>query len=103
MNSRKHFKILGISIIVIAIVNILAWAAPSLQHVTGINWCDFYADKIFPVWLNTFGRFMDIFSFSVGEILVTIAVLLVLFSIIFAVSLSHDRTKAIAFVTAEEH
>ena len=93
MNSRKHFKILGISIIVIVIVNILAWAAPSLQHVTGINWCDFYADKIFPVWLNTFGRFMDIFSFSVGEILVTIAVLLVLFSIIFAVSLCFLRKR----------
>ena len=92
MNKEKFLKKKYIPFVlmigIIALINILAWIAPNICAATGFNWCDFYVDKIFPLWLNTFGRLADIFPFSIGEILVTIAVLLVLFSIIFAVSLS---------------
>ena len=32
------------------------------------SFCDFYVNHIFPVWVETYGRFTGLFSFSVGEI-----------------------------------
>lgn len=46
----------------VVVLNILAWASS--------GFCDFYTEKIFPLWLNTYGRFTSLFSFSVGEILI---------------------------------
>ena len=40
-------------------INVLAWGSRSF--------CDFYIANIFPVWVNTYGRFTGIFPFSVGE------------------------------------
>ena len=40
-------------------INVLAWGSRSF--------CDFYIANIFPVWVNTYGRFTGIFQFSVGE------------------------------------
>ena len=40
-------------------INVLAWGSRSF--------CDFYIANIFPIWVNTYGRFTGIFPFSVGE------------------------------------
>lgn len=39
---------------------------------------DFYVKHIFPLWVETYGRFTGIFSFSVGEWMLYLAVLLVI-------------------------
>lgn len=48
--------------------NMIAWLCS--------DFCDVYLDVIFPVWVNTYGRFMGIFPFSVGEWLILIGILL---------------------------
>ncbi len=42
-------------------------------------WCisgfsDWYIAHIFPIWVNTYGRFTALFPFSVGEILLCLGV-----------------------------
>lgn len=41
----------------------------------GLSWCstvfcDIYVRYIFPLWINTYGRFTGLFPFSVGELLI---------------------------------
>ena len=41
----------------------------------GLSWCstvfcDIYVKYIFPIWVNTYGRFTGLFPFSVGELLI---------------------------------
>jgi len=43
-----------------------------------VSFCDFYVVKIFPLIVNTYGRFFGIFPFSVGEFMLYAAVLLVI-------------------------
>ena len=45
--------------------------------------CDFYADYIFGVELHIFGRLSGVFPFSLGELLIVLAALLVLLQLIF--------------------
>lgn len=53
----------------VILLNITAWLSTPF--------CDFYISKIFPIWVNTYGRFMALFPFSVGELMLVAAVLLV--------------------------
>ncbi len=43
----------------VAALNIAAWNSAAF--------CDWYISYIFPVWVNTYGRFTGLFPFSVGE------------------------------------
>lgn len=63
-------------------VNIIAWNSR--------EFCDFYVDHIFPIWVNTYGRLTGVWPFSVGEIMIAMgvaltaaAVLLGIFAVIF--------------------
>lgn len=47
-------------------LNLAAWFVPSFS--------DWYIARIFPFWINTYGRFTGLFPFSVGEILLTVGV-----------------------------
>lgn len=53
----------------VILLNITAWLSTPF--------CDFYISKIFPIWVNTYGRFTALFPFSVGELMLVAAVLLV--------------------------
>lgn len=66
--SIKKKKILILWIVII-FLNIIAWLIPPF--------CDFYTRFIFPIWVNTYGRFMSLFPISVGEWLVVLAILYV--------------------------
>ena len=75
---KKYIRLIIIFIIAV-LLNIMAWLGPVIDEHTHMgNWCDFYADHITGIWVNTYARFMDIFPFSVGEIMLTLAVLLIL-------------------------
>lgn len=56
-----------------------------LLNITGRVWqgfTDFYVDHIFPLWVETYGRFTGLFPFSVGEWMLYLAVVLVFLLII---------------------
>lgn len=46
------------------------------------GFCDWYVEHIFPVWVNTYGRFSDLFPFSFGECLIVVWLILVLIALV---------------------
>lgn len=63
--SRQFVALVSV-ILLMVILNIIAWFST--------KFCDFYAAYVYPIWTETYGRFTSLFSFSVGEILIMIAV-----------------------------
>ena len=57
--------------------NIVAWVSPAF--------CDWHIKYILPIWLNTYARLTSIFPFSVGEIMLLLAVLITVFNTILLV------------------
>lgn len=53
----------------VILLNVLAWKSNAF--------CDAYIKYVFPVWVNTYGRLTGLLPFSVGEILLLLAVILV--------------------------
>lgn len=66
---HRALKVYGIWALLVVVVNLAAAAIPGLS--------DKYIQYIFPIWVNTYGRLMDIFPFSVGEWMVAAGVALV--------------------------
>ncbi len=62
---------------VLAIIHIIAW--------NSVAFSDWYVCHIFPIWVNTYGRLTSLFSFSVGEILIVIGLVLVVLAILIGV------------------
>ncbi len=55
--------------------------AALLLNITGRIWqgfSDFYVNHVFPIWVETYGRVTGLFSFSVGEWMLYLAVVLTL-------------------------
>lgn len=77
MERKKRYWILSGVLIVMIMLNILAWKSPAL--------CDFYVDNIYPLWVNTYSRAMSLFSFSVGEIMLGIGAVLTAAGLLMAV------------------
>lgn len=57
--------------------NILAWKSKVF--------CDFYVAHIYPLWVNTYGRVMGFFPFSVGEMMVAAGAVLTAVVVLLAV------------------
>ena len=64
--SRKYFLLSAIGVALF--LNVLAWKSSAF--------CDFYVSYIFPIWLNTYGKWTSKFPFSVGEMMIVLAVTL---------------------------
>lgn len=71
---HKALKIYGIWLLGVLLVNLAAWTVPGL--------CDWYIRHIFPLWVNTYGRLMDLFRFSVGELMLAAGVGLVVIALV---------------------
>ncbi len=82
---------MGIILAIALMLNIIAWKSPAF--------CDFYVKNIYPLWVNTYGRFMGIFPFSVGEMMFAAGVLLTVVAFILAlgtaVALSCKKIKCL--------
>ena len=78
-NQKKKWKItIPISLIILSLcLNLAGWFSSSF--------CNYYVMHIFPVWVETYGRLTGMFSFSVGEIMLYLAVLLIVILILWAV------------------
>lgn len=70
---KMHKKTYLISLILIVVINIIAWIS------TGF--CDWYVDNIFPIWINTYARITSIVPVSVGEIMLVLAVIVTVFGV----------------------
>ena len=64
INKKKYLIYLLLAAVVV-VLNVVAWNSK--------EFCDAYIHLIFPVWVNTYGRFMNLFTFSVGEIMLFLA------------------------------
>lgn len=75
---KKYWKTAVPSILIMfaVILNVIGWKSASF--------CDGYVKKVFPLWTETYGRLTGLFSFSVGEWMLYLAVLLLLISVIFS-------------------
>lgn len=75
---KKKGLIIYLSIAVfILLLNVLAWGSTAF--------CDAYIRKVFPLWVNTYGRLTGLVSFSVGEIMLGMAVLLTVFAVVLGI------------------
>lgn len=72
----------------IFLLNLAAWSSRAF--------CDWYLEHIFPVWVNTYGRFMDLFPFSVGEIMLGLGALLAVAALILWIPLAISKAIDIA-------
>ena len=71
---KKISKIIYIiGMLGVIMLNYLAWRSR--------EFCDWYIDRIFPVWLNTYARLTSALSISVGEIMLILAVGITAFGI----------------------
>ena len=71
---KKISKIIyAIGMLGVIMLNYLAWRSR--------EFCDWYIDHIFPVWLNTYVRLTSALSISVGEIMLILAVGITAFGI----------------------
>ena len=80
MQGKKHHAgrwIYGIGIAGVVILNVIAWVS--------VDFCDWYIANIFPVWLNTYAGLTSLAPFSVGEIMLVLAVTLTLLGVILIV------------------
>lgn len=77
---KKHWKI-TIPLIFIAaalIINGIGWCSPSF--------CEFYVLHIFPLWVETYGRFTGLFPFSLGEWMLYMGVLLMVLLVLWGIT-----------------
>ncbi len=73
---RKKAGMVYLSVVgLVVILNIIAWCSTTF--------CDAYIKYLFPVWVNTYGRFMGIFPFSVGELLLAAGLICVFLFVVF--------------------
>ena len=87
---KKYLIFTAVFFLVTVILNILA-------RVKGF--CDFYTDRVFGIWAETYGRLTSLFTFSVGEILVGFAVCTVIAAVILSVLLIflHKKKRYLKF------
>lgn len=71
---KRHKQWTAIIILVVfcVLMNVLAWT------VRGFS--DAYAEYVFPVWVNTYGRLTSLLPFSFGEVLIITGIVLVIVS-----------------------
>ena len=74
-----HRILLLTGVLLVIVITAAAWAAPWISGKMGWeNWCDWYAEHVNPVIVAVFARFGNLFSFSIGELMIVTAILLIL-------------------------
>lgn len=89
---KRKWKIYIAIWLFVVLLNIVAWNSKTF--------CDLYIFHIFPIWVNTYGRFTGLFPFSVGEILIVAGVLLL--AVVALVGIGHLILKLVEFAIAKK-
>lgn len=85
---HRALKIYGVWALLVVLVNLAAGAVPGLG--------DWYIRHVFPIWVNTYSRFMDIFPFSVGEWMLALGVAMLCAALALGLALSVRGLAALA-------
>ncbi len=80
-----YWKIIISLILLVIILNLLGLSN---------SFCDFYIDNIFGIWVNTYGRFSNLFTFSLGEILIAIGIIILIVAVVSGILLIFLRKKS---------
>ena len=80
----RYWKCIIVYAVVLLILNVLS-------RITAF--CDVYVEHVFPIWTNTYGRITGLFPFSVGEVMIVLAILAVLVTIFVGISLFFLRKR----------
>jgi len=80
----RYWKFIIVYVILLAVLNILS-------RITAF--CDVYTEHVFPIWTNTYGRMTGLVSFSVGEVMILLAVVAVFAAIVVGISLVFLRKR----------
>ena len=72
---KLHGKLFISAIAALIILRAISWKSKSFS-----GW---YAECVFPIWVNTYGRLTSLVPFSLGEIMLALAALITLFGIVF--------------------
>lgn len=83
LNRKKIFFAVGVAGVIL--LKVISWKSKAFS--------DWYVTYIFPVWLNTYARLTSLAPFSVGEIMLVLAVLITLFGIGFFVFNLFQKNK----------
>lgn len=70
---KMHKILYAAGIAGVVLINMVSWKS--------VGFSDWYIRNIFPVWLNTYARLTSIVPFSIGEIMLILAVAITLFGI----------------------
>lgn len=73
---RRSWLIFGLIVLLTILLNILSWQSSSFS--------DAYVTYVFPIWVNTYGRFTGLFPFSVGECLIIAGLVLAAAAVLLA-------------------
>lgn len=71
---KMHGRLFISAIAALVILRAISWKSKSFS-----GW---YAERVFPIWVNTYGRLTSLAPFSVGEIMLALAVLITAFGIV---------------------
>lgn len=95
MKLPKRYYVGFVLCIFITIINVGVWFTPK-----SVDW---YRIHVFPLWTNTLARFMSVFPFSVGEILIYTGIFSLIFGLILCIFsfIKKDKYKKIRAVYKE--
>ncbi|MFP3154763.1 DUF3810 domain-containing protein [Lachnospiraceae bacterium ZAX-1] len=78
MKKRYQHRYIPIFILLVSfLLNFISWGSR--------QFCDFYALHVLPIWVNTLGRFSSLFSFSIGELMLLLGLLILIGAVIFCI------------------
>ena len=72
---KMHKVMYAVGVVGIVLLNVVSWRS--------VPFSDWYIKHIFPVWLNTYARLTSKVPFSLGEIMLILAVAVTAFGIVF--------------------
>lgn len=75
--TKRHVgvKLYVLGVVLVAVLNCVAWLRA--------DFCDWYIANVFPYWLNSYARLTSLVKFSIGEIMLILAVGITVFGISF--------------------
>ncbi len=73
-NTLDYWYGVGILVLILIVLNLFSWF--------NSEFCDWYTEYVFPLWLNTYGRFTALFPFSFGEVLLMIGIFLAVIALL---------------------
>ena len=74
INMNKAVRLYAVIAVVTVLLNVIAWKSTAF--------CDAYITYVFQIWVNTYGRLMGLVPFSIGEIMLVAAVVLVVMALV---------------------